>query len=175
MPGFVATVWVSPDDGLGVVVLANTTGGLPVPTLAADLLHTVADREPRIPAPWRPLPAVDPELLELAGPWYWGPQTMILKPLADGYLELGGITGGGRATRLRPTGDGHWTGLTGYFAGERLSLERDATGAVTHLDLGSFVFTRKPYDPEAPIPGGVDAAGWRTADLGQDGSHVSHS
>jgi hypothetical protein len=32
---------------------------------------------------------------------------------------------------------------------------------VSHLDLGTFVFTRQPYDPAAPIPGGVDPAGWR--------------
>jgi hypothetical protein len=69
--------------------------------------------------------------------------------------------GDGRGTRLRPTGDGGWLGVNGYFAGERLQIKRDADGAVTHLDLGSFVFTRQPYDPTAPVPGGVDPAGWR--------------
>ena len=29
------------------------------------------------------------------------------------------------------------------------------------LCLGSFVFTRQPYDPDAPVPGGVDPQGWR--------------
>jgi len=42
-------------------------------------------------------------------------------------------------------------------------VERDAAGAVSHLDLGTFVFTRQPYDPAAPIPGGVDPAGWQGA------------
>ena len=37
---------------------------------------------------------------------------------------------------------------------------RDAAGAVSHLDLASFRFTRLPYDPERDIPGGVDDAGW---------------
>jgi hypothetical protein len=32
---------------------------------------------------------------------------------------------------------------------------------VDHLDLGSFVFTRQPYDERADVPGGVDAEGWR--------------
>jgi CubicO group peptidase (beta-lactamase class C family) len=163
MPGFVATVWVSPDDGLGAVVMANTTAGLPVGTLAADLLQTVAEREPGIPAPWRPLPSVDPQLLRLAGPWYWGPACWVLRPLADGFLELAPLSGGGRGTRLRPAGDG-WVGLNGYFAGERLQIRPDAEGAVSHLDLGTFVFTRQPYDPSAPVPGGVDAAGWRAGD-----------
>jgi CubicO group peptidase (beta-lactamase class C family) len=161
MPGFVATVWVSPDDALGTVVLANVTAGLPVNAVAADLLSIVAEREPRIPAPWHPLTTVDPELLELAGPWYWGPSAYVLRPLADGFLELAGLAGAGRGTRLRPTGDGRWRGINGYFAGEPLRIERDAAGRVSHLDLGSFIFTRQPYDPAAPIPGGVDPAGWR--------------
>ncbi|WP_433717823.1 serine hydrolase domain-containing protein [Actinoplanes sp. CA-051413] len=161
MPGFVATVWVSPEDALGAVALGNVTSGLAVSSLAADLLQTVAEREPRIPAPWRPLPSVEPQLLEIAGPWYWGPAPYVLRPLADGFLELGPLSGGGRGTRLRPTGDGSWEGLSGYFAGERLRVQRDAAGAVSHLDLGTFIFTRQPYHPEGPVPGGVDPAGWR--------------
>jgi CubicO group peptidase (beta-lactamase class C family) len=160
MPGFVATVWVSPGDDLGAVVLSNVTAGLPAGMVAADLLRIVAEREPRIPAPWRPLPAVDPRVLDLAGPWYWGPAPFVLRPLADGFLELGPVSGGG--TRLRPAGEETWEGTNGYFAGERLRVERDAAGAVTHLDLGTFVFTRQPYDPGSPVPGGVDPAGWQT-------------
>jgi CubicO group peptidase (beta-lactamase class C family) len=161
MPGFVAAVWVSHDDGLGAVVLANVTSGLPVGTLTADLLGTVAEREPRIPAPWRPLSRVEPEVLALAGPWYWGPATFVLRPQDDGFLTLTSLAGAGIGTRLRPVGDGGWQALSGYFAGERLRVVRDDTGAVSHLDLGTFVFTRQPYDPAAPIPGGVDPTGWR--------------
>jgi hypothetical protein len=54
--------------------------------------------------------------------------------------------------------------MNGYYAGEKLSVVRDGSGAVSHLDLGSFVFTRQPYEPQAPVPGGVDPAGWRTGD-----------
>jgi hypothetical protein len=46
-------------------------------------------------------------------------------------------------------------GLDGYFAGETLRIAGD------HLDLDTFIFTRAPYDPEAPVPGGVDERGWR--------------
>ncbi len=38
MPGFLATVWVSTDDGVGAVVLTIATAGLPVAAVAADLL-----------------------------------------------------------------------------------------------------------------------------------------
>ncbi|GGK18684.1 serine hydrolase [Pilimelia terevasa] len=161
MPGFLATVWTSAEDDLGAVVVGNSTAGLPVGALAADLLAAVAEREPRIPAPWRPLPTVDPHLLELAGPWYWGPVLWVLRPLADGFLELTPMSEGQRGTRLRPTGDGGWTGLNGYFAGEPLRVERDPTGAVSHLDLGTHIFTRQPYHPARSVPGGVEEAGWR--------------
>jgi CubicO group peptidase (beta-lactamase class C family) len=161
LPGFVATVWVSPDDDLGAVVMGNVTAGLAVDAVAADLLRVVAEREPRIPAPWRPLSTLDPKLLDLAGPWYPGPAAWVLRPLADGFLELSPLAGAGRGTRLRPTGDGEWEGLNGYFAGERLRIRRDGAGVVSHLDLGTFVFTRQPYDPTAPVPGGVDQAGWQ--------------
>lgn len=161
MPGFVASVWVSTDEALGALVLGNVTTGLAAGALAADLLQTVAEREPPIPAPWRPLPAVDPRLLDLAGLWYWGPAPYVLRPLADGALELAPLSGGGRGTRLRPTGDGGWEGISGYFAGERLRAERDPAGAVSHLDFGTFVFTRQPYHPAALVPGGVDPGGWR--------------
>jgi hypothetical protein len=46
-------------------------------------------------------------------------------------------------------------GLDGYYAGETLRIADD------HLDLATFTFTRQPYDPAAPVPGGVDPAGWR--------------
>ncbi|GAB2605412.1 serine hydrolase [Paractinoplanes abujensis] len=164
VPGFVATVWVSPDDGLGAVLLANTTAGLPAGTVTADLLDVVAEREPRIPAPWTPLAEVDPAVLDLAGPWYWGPAPHVLRPTADGGLDLGPLTsGGGRGARFRPAGDGAWVGLNGYFAGERLTVQRDPQGVVTHLDVGTFVFTRHPYDPAAPIPGGLDGSSWQAA------------
>ena len=61
----------------------------------------------------------------------------------------------GRASRFAARDDGTWLGLDGYFAGETLRIADD------HLDLGTFVFTRTPYDPEAPVPGGVDERGWR--------------
>ena len=52
-------------------------------------------------------------------------------------------------------------GLNSYFAGETLRPVRDEAGRLSHLDIGSFVFTREPYEANAPIPGGVDPDGWR--------------
>ncbi|QEU93172.1 serine hydrolase domain-containing protein [Streptomyces kanamyceticus] len=161
LPGFLAGLWVSEEDGVAAVALANCTSGPLVAALTADLVKIVAEAEPRIPEPWRPLPEVDEKELELTGPWYWGTQVLALRLAADGGVELGPLTGAGRQARFRSNGDGTWTGLNGYYAGELLRAVRRPDGSVSHLDLGSFVFTRKPYDEGAPVPGGVDPQGWR--------------
>ncbi|MFD4228468.1 serine hydrolase domain-containing protein [Streptomyces sp. NPDC058545] len=161
LPGFLAALWLSTDDDVAAVVLTNTTSGLFVGEVAGDLVGIVADAEPRIPEPWRPLTEVDAELLALTGPWYWGTRPNILQLTADGGLTLQPLRGSGRGARFVAQPDGSWIGLDGYYAGETLRVVRAGDGSVSHLDLGSFVFTREPYDPASAVPGGVDAEGWR--------------
>ncbi|GAB2733992.1 serine hydrolase domain-containing protein [Streptomyces bullii] len=161
LPGFLACLTMSVDDDVAAVVLANCTSG-PLPfAVAADLVRIVAEAEPRIPSSWQPLSDVDPAVLELAGQWYWGTYAFALRLTADGLVSLEPLSGNGRRSRFHPNGDGTWTGLGGYYAGETLKAVRRPDGSVSHLDLGSFVFTRQPYDEEAPVPGGVDPEGWR--------------
>ncbi|MEV7519079.1 serine hydrolase domain-containing protein [Streptomyces sp. NPDC091371] len=161
LPGFVAGLLLSEADDVAAVVLANCTSGVPALTVAADLVGIVAEAEPRIPEPWRPFPEADQVALELCGPWYWGTSAQAVRLKADGSLELGPVGGAGRSARFRAEADGSWTGLSGYYAGETLRAVRREDGSVSHLDLASFVFTREPYDAEAPVPGGVDPQGWR--------------
>lgn len=159
MPGFLAALWVSVEDGIGALALTNCTSGPAVSTIAADLLAITADAEPGFPTPWRPADALDGDLLDLAGPWYWGTSAFALRVRASGELHLAPLTGQGRGSRFHVEHDGTWTGQEGYYAGETLRAVRRADGSVSHLDLGSFVFTREPYDPKAPVPGGFP--GWR--------------
>jgi CubicO group peptidase (beta-lactamase class C family) len=161
MPGFVAAMCVSPADGIGGIALANATSGPDVGVIAADLVRIVAEHEPRLPARWKPLPEVDQALLELTGPWYWGPRAYVLRLLADRALELSPVGGRGRASRFRAERDGTWTGLDGYYLGETLRVIRGAGGAADHLDLGTFVFTRQPYDPGGPLAARPDPEGWQ--------------
>jgi CubicO group peptidase (beta-lactamase class C family) len=161
MPGFLATLCVSPDDGIGGIALANVTAGPDIGGIASDLVAIVADNEPRPPARWRPLPEVDQGLLALTGVWYWGPRAYALRLLAGRGLELSPVSGRGRASRFRAEPDGTWTGLDGYYAGETLRVMRGADGAADHLDLASFAFTREPYAPDAPLAARPDPEGWR--------------
>jgi hypothetical protein len=88
----------------------------------------------------------------------------VLRLMAGGWVDLRPVTGTGRGSRFRPDGEHAWVGLDGYYAGETLRLHHHADGAVSHLDLATFIFTRTPYDPKAPIPGGLDTKGWRPGD-----------
>lgn len=161
LPGFLANLVISVADDVAAVVLANCTSGPVLSAVGADLVRIVAEAEPRIPEPWRPLREADPSVVELAGQWYWGTQAFALRVTADGLISLGPLSGNGRRSRFRSNGDGTWTGLEGYYAGELLRPVRRPDGALSHLDLGSFVFTRQPYEEGAPVPGGVDPEGWR--------------
>ncbi|MGW3041358.1 serine hydrolase domain-containing protein [Kitasatospora sp. NPDC001159] len=161
MPGFTAGLWVSEDDGLAAFALSNATSGAKTPLLAAQLITTTAEHEPRLPEPWRPLSEVDEDLLALTGPWYWGAAPNALRLKADHVLELTELASGRRGSRFRPQPDGTWIGLDNYYAGETLRVVRGADGTVSHLDVGSFVYTREPYGPAGVVPGGVDPQGWR--------------
>ncbi|MBP2367105.1 serine hydrolase domain-containing protein [Pseudonocardia parietis] len=152
MPGFLAGLWVDREEGTGALAMGNTTAGMDS-GLGAGLLADLRAAEPRIVDAWAPEPSpVDPSLL---GPWFWGPSPYVLRAVAGGMLHLGGLGRPGRSSRFRPGPDGAWIGLDGYFAGETLRIGDD------HLWLATFVLTRTPYDPAAPVPGGVDGAGWR--------------
>ena len=152
MPGFLAAVFVDREERTGAVSLANTTSGLDA--VVFGLLADLRAAEPGIVEPWRPSPSLVP--LGLLGVWFWGPAPYVLRAVGGGLLHLGPLPGrNGRASRFTARDDGTWVGLDGYFAGETLRIAED------HLDLDTFVFTRTPYDPEAPVPGGIDEGGWR--------------
>lgn len=159
MPGFLALLLADRDEQAVACVAANATSG--IDTVTAELLGLVVEAEPRFPPRWVPDQVPD-DVLDLLGPWYWGPAPLSLR-WTDGRLRIVALTGRTRASRFEANADGTFTGLDGYYRGETLRVLRDAGGAVSHLELATFVFTRSPYDPEAPVPGGVDPAGWGPA------------
>jgi CubicO group peptidase (beta-lactamase class C family) len=153
MPGFLAGLWADREEGTAALALANVTTGLDG-ALPANLLADLRAAEPTVVEAWAPSPSPVPA--ELLGPWYWGPSPYVLRAVPGGLLHLGGLGRPGRSSRFRPRPDGTWVGLDGYFAGETLRLDP------VSLNLATFVFTRTPYDPAAPVPGEVDPHGWGT-------------
>jgi CubicO group peptidase (beta-lactamase class C family) len=161
MPGFLAGLSIDAETGDAAVEFANATRGLSG-ELSVDLLAILAREEPRITEEWTPH-ALPDGVLEALGVWYWGVGPYVLA--ASGQrLELRAPMGRGRESRFDPAGGAGsdtWIGLDGYHTGEPLRIVRRPDGTVSHLDIGSFIYTREPYDPSAPVPGGVDPGGWR--------------
>lgn len=161
MPGFQAGIRVDRATRTGVVSVLNaTTAG--AAEEAEDPFDVLEECEPRLPEPWVATESVPADLLALTGSWFWGTSEGVLRVLPDGGLRLDHVSGMLSASGFRPSGEDTWTGLGGYFRGETLRATRDADGTPRHLDIGTFVLTRRPYEPGDVIPGGMDAGGWPT-------------
>ena len=154
MPGHQSALRIDPETGDGVVQLVNSTAGLGLDSL--QLVHELREHSPRMPTVWTA--SADAAGVDLVGTWFWGPRPHLLTREGAG-LRLAPLAGG-RGSRFAPDGEDGWLGLDEYFAGERLTVRRHPDGSAAHLDLGSFRFTRTPYDPAGDIPGGA-GTGWR--------------
>jgi CubicO group peptidase (beta-lactamase class C family) len=153
MPGFLAGLFVDRARRTGAVCLANGADGLRAQGFPIDLLRLLEELEPTVPQPWAPTTEVPSSTGDLLGLWYWGNLTFTMS--LDGDRVVARIlTSPEPWCSFRSTADGRVIGATGYFAGEELRAFRRADGKVGHLECATFIFTRVPYDPEAPIPGG---------------------
>ncbi len=143
MPGFLASLFVDPASGDGAVVLANATTGLATDDVPARLLTgpTPAARDP-----WLPSPAVPEAVAPLLGLWFWG-NTATEWRWQGGRLEVRALQSGALSYAFEVRPDGRLVGASGYHRGEILQVHP------THLECATFVYTRVPYDPRAPIPG----------------------
>jgi D-alanyl-D-alanine carboxypeptidase len=104
-----------------------------------------------MPEPWRPSAGVPPELAGVPGVWHWGNTPFVFAMEGTRLVARRN----GLAAYSFEVRDGRVVGVTGYHAGEELKIVRRADGSVGHLDVATFIYTRTPYDPEAPIPGGL--------------------
>jgi CubicO group peptidase (beta-lactamase class C family) len=150
MPGFLAAVFVDPPTLVSAAVMTNATTGLEVERLASEMVARLLPlgyhRTEREDEP-------DPEdaLPDLVGDWFWGNTPFTLTAVIDGLTLTSAHEDSWRFLCVDRDG---YLGLTGYTAGERLTVYRRADGTPSHLDVATFILTRVPYDPDAPIPGG---------------------
>ena len=159
MPGFQANVRVDHSTRTAVVHVLNATSQSPSDDVE-DPFDIMDECEPRLPQPWLPNWQVTQDDLDISGPWYWGTSQGVIRVLKDGWLKLENVTGMVTTSLFRPNGDGTWTGINSYHRDECLQVERDDHGTVTHLNIGTFVFSRSPYEPGDLMPGGNDDGGW---------------
>ena len=162
VPGFLAMLIGEAERGTTSIEFANATSGVGI-FAGQELLEILETHEPTVARAWAPAATLDADLLALTGVWYWGTRAFTISLRGVDTLLLSPVGGQrGRSSRFRMA-DGEWVGLDDYYIGEPLRAVRDGSGRLTHLNIGEFVFTREPYDPSAPVPGGVDGGGWRAA------------
>ena len=153
MPGFRAALFVDRPRRTGAVVLANGTSGLATDRVAGQLMDVLEELEPRAGEPWTPVDEVPAPVDELLGVWHWGNTARVLT--WDGQLLRAADLGADDAVDVFRLGPDGFVGAGGHHDGEPLEVVRREDGTVSHLVVSTFVFTRAPYDPDAPIPGGA--------------------
>ncbi len=154
MPGFLAGLFVDPVRRTGAVSLANATVGLRCAGLPTDLLEELESSEPTVVDAWEPATEVPAAVEELLGLWHWG-NTALAFSWERGEVVVTSAITGAVTERFRLGDDGTLLGTSGYHHGEALRVARNPDGSTNHLVCATFVYTRQPYDPRAPIPGGA--------------------
>lgn len=154
MPGFLAGFFVDRVRRTAAVCLANGTSGLRAEGLPLDMLTTLEELEPTVPDAWTPSTAVPDTVAEVLGVWHWG-NTAYGFSYRDGELVAGQLGSTVVSYAFLPQDDGTFLGTSGYHHGETLRVVRNDDGSINHLVCATFIYTRTPYDPAAPIPGGL--------------------
>ncbi|MFC8798374.1 serine hydrolase domain-containing protein [Promicromonospora sp. NPDC057138] len=154
VPGFTADLRADAATGDVVAVCGSSTHGIGG---GAALLAALQGAAPPVLLPLRGSgDAVGRGAI--TGTWYWGPFPHTVSVDAAGRVDLRSPDGG-RGTVFDDVG-GELRGVEGgYWLGERFEV-RDAGDGAPALDVGTFHFTRAPYDPATAVPGGVDRRGW---------------
>jgi CubicO group peptidase (beta-lactamase class C family) len=150
MPGFLASCLVDRERRTAAVTLANATVGFVPSDLATALLEELQRCEPALPRPWAPSAPVPDQVADALGVWHWGNTALVFS--WEGHQLV--VRRNGIDKDYFRVVDGRLVGTAGYHAGEELKIVRNPDGSVNHLDIATFIFTRTPYDPEVPVPGG---------------------
>jgi D-alanyl-D-alanine carboxypeptidase len=150
MPGFLAAALVDRPRRTAGVVLANATTGYSPAQIVTELLDELEHCEPALREPWLPSPELPDELVGVPGVWHWGNTSFVFAMEGDRLVARRD----GEAKYSFAVVDGEVVGRSGYHAGEQLRVVRRPDGTVSHLDIATFVYTRTPYDPDVPVPGG---------------------
>jgi CubicO group peptidase (beta-lactamase class C family) len=144
MPGFIAGVYVSPADKVGVGVLTNSSSAA-LGELAKQLVAKTVDHWPVPPEPWRAQDAPPEDVVPLLGVWFMEAAPVTLR-WRDGNLEArfpDDPEWKPSAVLVRESAD-RWRVESGWEQGEALRIERNPDGSVARLVLSGYPVTREP-------------------------------
>ncbi|MGN6599101.1 MAG: serine hydrolase domain-containing protein [Actinomycetes bacterium] len=144
MPGFLASLVVRRQEGVGAVVMVNTSARADPTSLALDLVASVVDEDPEPLQPWQPGRGVPPELEDLLGVW-WTEGNQFVFSVRDGRLEAraAGAPASKAPAVFAPVGPDVWRVESGREHGELLRVVRDDDGRVAKLYWATYPVTRE--------------------------------
>jgi CubicO group peptidase (beta-lactamase class C family) len=150
MPGFIAVLYVSPTEKVGVAALTNESEANLVP-LALELVRTTVDEWPVAPETWRVGAPPPDDVVHLLGIWFMEASQLVFR-WTEGRLEARFdemLDWEPPAVFERETDD-RWRTTSGPEHGEALRIERGEDGSVTRLVWAGYPVTREPGPWRAP-------------------------
>ena len=146
MPGFLAGLVVSKEDGIGAAVLANTSAGGFTETLALKLARRAYELEPKEAEQWAVGESPPEAVAGLLGRW-WSEGVEWVLSYRGGKLEASpgeSQRGELEPTVFEPDGDDRFRPVSGLERGELLRVVRDEQGVPVRLYWATYQFTRAP-------------------------------
>jgi CubicO group peptidase (beta-lactamase class C family) len=144
MPGFVAVLYVSPKEKVGVAVLTNESETNIVP-LGLELVRTTVDEWPVAAEAWRVGEPPPDDVAPLLGIWFMEASQLVFR-WTDGRFEA-------RYTEMQDwepsavferESDDRWRTVSGPEQGEALRIQRAVDGSVTRMVWAGYPVTREP-------------------------------
>jgi CubicO group peptidase (beta-lactamase class C family) len=138
MPGFIAGVYISPTEKIGVAALTNSSGARLVP-LAQKLLTATVGKWPVPPKPWQVEVPPPDDVVPLLGIWFMEGDQIVFR-WRDGHLEAqfpDAADWEPPAVFRRESGD-RWRIVSGFEHGEVLRVEAG------RMVLAGYPVTREP-------------------------------
>ena len=144
MPGFIAAVYVSPADKVGVGILTNSSSA-GLGELAMKLVGATVEQWPVPPKPWQVEAPPPDDVVPLLGIWFMEGEAFTMR-WKDGKLDArfpDDPTWKPSAVLVRESDD-RWRVESGWEQGEALRIERAPDGSIARLVLAGYPVTRKP-------------------------------
>ncbi len=150
MPGFIAVLYVSPSEKVGVAVLTNESEANVVP-LGLELVRTTVDEWPVAPEPWRVGKPPPDDVAPLLGIWFMEATRLVFR-WREGQLEarFDEMQDWEPSAVFERETDDRWRTVSGPEHGEALRVEREPDGTVTRLVWAGYPVTREPGAWRAP-------------------------
>ncbi|MFN2466884.1 MAG: serine hydrolase domain-containing protein [Gaiellaceae bacterium] len=145
MPGFQASLAYSRKDGIGAVILTNSSVWPALEDFVLRLAERAIEAFPPEPEPWRPEQAAPPEVVPLLGRW-WTEGSEFVLSYRGGRLEallVDDPRDRGAAVFEREAPD-TFRAVSGRERGELLRVVRDEAGVPVRLYWATYPCTRTP-------------------------------